>query len=295
VRLEACFAAHAPKRGKRGTERQSHGTDHQSATRPTAPGVIQGDKGHAVGAAQDPVIGHAEAFGNGHEAGPVSPMREGAKDPLTSIGLPEASVAGQRLSAASHDHREAKLPQWAQDTLDASSPEPHVRQRDPRFATQDRPQAPRAENLTVAELTDDREHAWDRCPPGKGRHLAARRPKSDHNSSRSDEADAAACGGGLRREPCVPHAETPRNHLAVLVEQAQEPLSQQLIANSETPAARKMYGVRLAMVEPVFGQIRSPKRVDRCTWRGKLNVKMQWRRSCLVHTIEKSVHSGLAA
>jgi hypothetical protein len=79
------------------------------------------------------------------------------------------------------------------------------------------------------------------------------------------------------------------------VEQAKETLSQQRIATIDTPEARKMYGLRLAIVEPVFGHIRSQQRLDRLTLRGKITVTMQWRLYCMGHNLEKIVHDGLAA
>jgi hypothetical protein len=68
-----------------------------------------------------------------------------------------------------------------------------------------------------------------------------------------------------------------------------------MIATIDTPAAREMYGQRLAIVEPVFGNSRTQKRLDRLTWRGKIKVNMQWRLYCMLQNIEKIVHYGLAA
>jgi hypothetical protein len=134
---------------------------------------------------------------------------------------------------------------------------------------------------------------WYICPQGKVRKLEARRHKSEHNIYRRYEADAAECGGCRRREQCLPHADTQRTHLAVLVAKAKATLSQQMIAKIDTTEARKIYSLRL--VEPVFGHIRSQKRLDRFTLRGKITVNSPWMLSCMVHNLEKSAHYGLAA
>jgi hypothetical protein len=68
-----------------------------------------------------------------------------------------------------------------------------------------------------------------------------------------------------------------------------------MIAKIDRPEAREIYGQRLAIVEPVFGNIRSQKRLDRCTVWGKIKVNMQWMFYCMVHNIEKIVHYGMAA
>jgi hypothetical protein len=92
----------------------------------------------------------------------------------------------------------------------------------------------------------------------------------------------------------VQTAETRRKQLAVWVENVKEIWSQQMIAKIDTPEARKIYGVRRAMVEPVFGHIRSQKRVDRFTWRGKIKVNIPWMLYCMAHNIETIVNDGLA-
>jgi hypothetical protein len=55
-----------------------------------------------------------------------------------------------------------------------------------------------------------------------------------------------------------------------------------------------IYGLRLGNVEPVFGNLRSNKKLDRFTYRGKDKVNVQWLLFCLVHNIEKIAHYGMA-
>jgi hypothetical protein len=78
--------------------------------------------------------------------------------------------------------------------------------------------------------------------------------------------------------------------VAILIGIANETLSQKMIAQIDTPAARAIYGQRLAFVEPVFGNIRSQKRLARFPLRGKSKVTIQWLLSCRVHNIEKLLH-----
>lgn len=55
---------------------------------------------------------------------------------------------------------------------------------------------------------------------------------------------------------------------------------------------RRLYGQRFATVEPVFGNTRHNKRLNRFTLRGQKKVDTQWKRFCLVHNIEKLAHRG---
>ena len=51
---------------------------------------------------------------------------------------------------------------------------------------------------------------------------------------------------------------------------------------------------RFATVEPVFGNIRCNKRLNRFTLRSQTKVDGQWKLYCLVHNIEKLAHNGYA-
>ena len=72
-------------------------------------------------------------------------------------------------------------------------------------------------------------------------------------------------------------------------------LKPELAASIDAPEGRELYGQRFGTVEPVFGNIRYNKRLDRFTLRGRTKVNGQWQLFCLVHNIEKLVHAGYAA
>jgi len=152
---------------------------------------------------------------------------------------------------------------------------------------------PFANELATLRVTDAG-HSEDCSHPEWFDELEARRHKVGNNLYRRDEADAADCAACPLREKCLQSAETRCKHLAVFVEPAHATLSQQMIAKIDTLEARESYGQRLAIVEPVFGNIRSQKRLDRFTLRGKIKVNIQWTLYCIVHNIEKIVNYGLA-
>jgi hypothetical protein len=52
------------------------------------------------------------------------------------------------------------------------------------------------------------------------------------------------------------------------------------------------YGKRLGIIEPVFGNIKACKRMDRFTLRSRIKVNIQWMLYCLVHNIEKIINFG---
>lgn len=57
---------------------------------------------------------------------------------------------------------------------------------------------------------------------------------------------------------------------------------------------KSMMTRRFATVEPVFGNLRGNKRLNRFTLRGKIKVDGQWRLFCLMHNIEKLAKHGYA-
>ncbi|NIV98120.1 transposase, partial [Candidatus Saccharibacteria bacterium] len=51
---------------------------------------------------------------------------------------------------------------------------------------------------------------------------------------------------------------------------------------------------RFAIVEPVFANIKTQKRLNRFTLRGKVKVNIQWMLYCMVHNIEKIINFAMA-
>jgi transposase len=293
ARIEAFLAANEPKRGKQGQELQSNVTDNESAKMFTAHGVVQGYNSQALVDAKHQVIVHAAAFGNGQDYGHVPPMLEGAKAHMQALGLPEDYFAGKIFSADSNYHSDENLKACAQAQLDAYIPDSNFRRRDPRFATQGRHHPPTEEKFTGADFTYDPERDCYHCPGGKVLKLKARRHQIGNNLFRRYEANEADCRSCPLRERCLQTPEARRKHLAILIGKAKATLSQQMIAKIDTPEAREIYGQRLAIVEPVFGNIRSQKRLDHFTLRGKIKVNIQWMLYCMVHNIEKLLHYGM--
>ncbi|MEO7362184.1 MAG: transposase [Gemmatimonadaceae bacterium] len=71
--------------------------------------------------------------------------------------------------------------------------------------------------------------------------------------------------------------------------------TEQMRERIDTDEGRAQYGRRFATVEPVFGNVRSNKRLDRFTLRGRGKVNAQWQLFCLVHNIEKLAKLKYAA
>ena len=71
-------------------------------------------------------------------------------------------------------------------------------------------------------------------------------------------------------------------------------LTKLMVQKIESERGRKIYTQRIAIIEPVFANIRIQKRLDRFTLRGKIKVNIQWLLYCMVHNIEKIANYGFA-
>jgi hypothetical protein len=55
---------------------------------------------------------------------------------------------------------------------------------------------------------------------------------------------------------------------------------------------REIYSHRMSVVEPVFANIGTNKKLNRFSLRGKKKVQAQWQLYCMVHNIEKLTNYG---
>jgi hypothetical protein len=259
-----------------------------------AHGVMQGDNGQALVDAKSQGLVQAEASGHGQDYGPGAPRLAGTKANVKAIKLPGNYFAGKGLSADRNSPSAEKLKTCAQEKLEADIPATHFRHRAPRLATQERHKPPQPETGTVQDFPCDHKHEGYVCPKGQCVKLEARRHTMGNHLYRRYAAAGVDCDACPLRAKCLQNAQTRCKPLAGFGEPANETLAPQMLAKRDTPEARAIYGRRRAMVDPVFGHSRSHKRLDRFPLQGKSKVHMQWRLSCMVHNIEKSVHYGRA-
>jgi len=63
----------------------------------------------------------------------------------------------------------------------------------------------------------------------------------------------------------------------------------------DSAEGKQIYSHRMSVVEPVFGNIGTNKRLNRFSLRGKTKVQGQWQLYCMVHNIEKLKNYGKMA
>ena len=289
--IETWLGENQPKLGAAGREKQSNITDNDSATMMTSHGVVQGYNSQGLIDAKHQVIVHGEAFGNGQDHGHIPPMLTGALENLQSIGHEPDYFEGKILTADSNYHSQVNLRKCQELGVDAYVPDRKFRNRDPRFATQKRR---RSRRFTLKDFHYDETSDQYICPEGKGLKLKAKRCVDHGNVYRKYVAAEKDCRNCPSRLLCLYGADSKRKNLAVPIGTEGINLSKQMVEKIETEQGRRIYPQRLAIVEPVFANIRSNKRLDRFTLRGKIKVNIQWLLYCLVHNIEKILNYGLS-
>jgi len=290
-RLEKWLTDNDPKYGTTGKEISSNVTDNESAKMKTSHGVIQGYNSQALIDAKHQVIIHAEAFGRGQDHAHGPPMLEGALENLQSLGHGEEYLAGKIFTADTNYHSDTNLRKCQELRLDAYIPDIYFRRRDPRYAAQRR-YWPRRKRFALDDFQYEEasDHYW--CPQGNRLRRIAKKACREGMVYRiyvAEEKDCRCCPLQLR---CITNKGGKRRYLRVPIGVELANLSKRMAGKVDSELGRKIYPQRFAVAEPVFANIRTHKRLDRFTLRGKLKVNIQWLLYCMVHNIEKITNYG---
>lgn len=286
------------RKGSRGSIRKSNRTDNESAKMATSKGVIQGYTGVAAVDAKHQIIVEAQAHGTGSEQDLLLPVINATEFHRTDQTL---------ITADAGYHSDANVKALAAQSTPALIADNGMRKRDERFKDQGKYKA----------LPDP---LYDKAHPKKGaRHF---RPQDfDYD----DEAGTCICPAGKRlyqngancihngliavkfqgaQRDCLPCAlrdrclrtpdKTKTRQVCFFRGKAdpQESATDRMKRAIDSELGRALYGRRFATVEPVFGNIRHNKRLNRFTLRGRQKVDTQWKLYCMVHNIEKLAHHG---
>jgi transposase len=290
-RIEKFLKDNGPKMGKQGREIKSNITDNESATMVTSHGTIQGYNGQAMVDSKNQVIVHGEAFGDGQDHYHVPPMLDGAKENMEAIGQREDYFEGKILTADSLYHSPTNLKKCDEEKLDAYIPDKDFRKRDPRLKTkgQHKPKKKRftLEDFRYNEATDEYI-----CPEGKILKLQVKKTQIDGVIYRRYVADRNDCQRCELKSRCIINKKGKRRFLNVPIGSSLDNLTKPMIEKIDSEKGRKIYPQRIAIVEPVFANVRTHKRMDHFTLRGKVKVNIQWVLYCMIHNIEKIVNYG---
>jgi len=290
-RIDKWLSENDKKIGTNGKEITSNITDNDSAKMITSHGYIQGYNSQALIDDKHQVVLHAEAFGTVSDHEHVAPLMDGAKENMQAIGRDEDCFRGAIFVADTNYHSESNIKKCQEMKLDAYIPDRYYRRRDPRYGTQKRywPKRKRfhLEDFHYDEATDEYV-----CPDGKRLKIKAREVYRDGLVYRIYIAEEKDCKGCTLKLKCLTARSGKRKYLWVPIAVQLTNLSRKMAGKVDTEKGRKIYPQRIAIAEPVFANIRTHKRLDRFTLRGKIKVNIQWLLYCMVHNIGKIATYG---
>ena len=282
-----------PKMGKRGRELKSNITDNESAKIRTSHGMIQGYNGQAIVDEKRQVIVAAEAFGSGPEQELFEPMIEQAKRNMKYIKKSHNYFEEKKIIADTGYFTEDNLKKAHEEKLDAYIPDQQYRKRDGRFKGREEHNPNNKETKYNREdFSYDKEKDCYICPDGKVLRLENRRSRIKNFEGIKYVACQADCSKCKLRKKCLRSETTKRRNLFIAKKKYLENYSAKMVEKIDTDYGRDIYAKRMRIVEPVFGNIYSQKKLNYFTLRSKIKVNIQWLLYCIVHNIEKIAHYG---
>jgi phage shock protein A len=295
AQLRQWLHAHPRDRsGSRGSVRKSNRTDAESAKMATSKGVLQGFTAVAAVDARHQIIVDAQAHGTGSEQELLMPVVRAIAPWLTPHSL---------VSADAGYHSEANLKTLETHRIEALIADNGMRARDARFADRARYQnqpdplhdkrlhatAPKVFGIEAFEHDPIAKSCV--CPAGKSLYRNGSHVVTHGYAGVKFRGALRDCVPCALRDQCLrtPHTTQTRQVVFFSGKDAAAPESatDRMKRRIDSPEGRARYARRLAIVEPVFANLRHNKRLDRFTLRGRRKVDAQWKLYCLAHNIEK--------
>lgn len=134
------------------------------------------------------------------------------------------------------------------------------------------------------------------CPAGQRLHRNGANVLVDGRMGTKFTGSLRACGACSLRSQCLRHPDrTPYRQVVFFrgfVAGQPEKYLDKMKRKIDSDQGRYQYSRRLGTVEPVFGNIRHTRRLNRFSLRGRTKVNAQWQLFCLVHNIGKVQRYG---
>jgi transposase len=290
------------RRSANGNPRLSNRTDNESAKMATGKGVVQGYTGVAAVDDKHQVVVHAQALGSGSE----QEVLPGMLDEIEELCAPHTIIA-----ADSGYYSEHNVQQLEARGIEGYIPDHGYRKRDPRYEGQEqhraksdalwdkskkakhKPSLFRPRDFQVAQ---DLSHCI--CPAGKRLYRNGANCNIGGRKAIKFTGAKRDCQKCPLRAQCLRHPQrTIIRQVAIFMGKhasAKEKASDRMKRKIDSERGREMITRRFATVEPVFGNVRGNKKMDRFTLRGRHKVDGQWKLYCMVQNIEKLAHHGYA-
>jgi len=312
-KIDRFLKTHSPRigQGKLKKEVKSNITDNESAKMKTSKGTLQGYNGVATVDKKHQIIVDAQAFGSGQEHHTLKPVLEAVKQRYQKLGLSENIYQDDVIVTADTGFaNEANMRYLHEQGINGYIPDNQFRQRDPKFVDQKkhygkRHQKPKSQQSTTvipsSEFDFDPRDLSCRCPAGNEISFRGVRPDSSGNQRAMFEGRLSQCKKCGLKTNCMKnpksadHRKGNGRQVSFAVSKKKPSYTDWMKQRVDSDKGKLIYSHRLSVVEPVFANMGSQKRLNRLSLRGKKKVGSQWKLYCMVHNMEKIANYGQLA
>ncbi len=288
-------------------EVKSNITDNESAKMTTSKGTIQGYNGIATVDKKHQIIVDAQAFGEGQEHHTLQPVLNSVRERFHRLDI---KLDDPIVTADTGYANEANMKYLHENHINGYIPDNKFRQRDPKFAEQQTNHPQRkpitgkkkttSNVIAASEFNFDPVNKTCVCPAGEamwllregkdkhghdyvffeGRLTKCRTCNLKHRCMRNPDSANHRKGHGRQVSFLIKHNQRAPNYTDWMKHRV------------DSDKGKLIYSHRMSVVEPVFGNIGTNKRLNRFSLRGKRKVQGQWQLYCLIHNIEKLKNVG---
>ena len=268
--------------GKRPKEVKSNITDNQSAKMTTSKGTIQGYNGVATVDKKHQIIIDAQAFGEGQEHHTLRPVLEAVRDRFKRLGIRKDIYKGRYKPVITADTgfaNEANMQYLHDNKVNAFIPDNQFRSRDPKFQHQKtkygkRHQKPKQNRqgdiIPASEFTFDPVEMTCDCPAGNRLSLRNVREIDAGSPKAYFEGRLLQCRHCDKKSDCMhnpssaDHRKGKGRQVSFALNSKRKPTHTDWMKHRVDSAYGKLiYSHRMSVVEPVFANIGTNKKLNR--------------------------------
>ena len=275
----------------------------------TSKGTIQGYNGVATADKKHQVIINAQAFGSGQEQHTLKPVLESIKQTFKKLNISSDIYQDQIIITADTGFADEENMKYLHDNnINGYIPDNQFRSRDPKFKEQKEKYGKRHQNnkkktskqFPPDAFNVDLENKTCVCPAGNSMWL-----KTDHINKLGHhklhfEGRISVCRECTIKNQCMrnPASSDKANghgrQVSFILNKAQREANYTdwMKERIDSDKGKQIYGHRMSVIEPVFANIESNKKLNSFTLRGQKKVQAQWQMYCMVHNIEKLMNYG---
>jgi hypothetical protein len=225
------------------------------------------------------------------------------------LGIHDNILADTIVTADTGFADERDMQYLHENYIDGYIPDNQFRSRDPKFANKKEKHPNRQkqdrkplDQIAASEFTFDPVNKTCVCPTGEEMWLRPEGKDDLGNPKLFFEGWISKCRDCPLKKKCMQNpssAETRKGHgrqvSFILSDKKEATYTDWMKHRVDSDKGKEIYGHRMSVIEPVFGNIGYNKRLSRFSLRGKAKVNGQWQLYCLVHNIQKIQNYGQIA